>query len=58
MMPVGLGTRKCHRCPLLQEGSDAHYRLPEGRFPVRLGIRSTLLTPSVLGAEVRGCQAA
>lgn len=58
MMPVGLGTRKCHRSPLRQEGSNAHYGLPEGRFPMKPGMCSPLLTPSVLGAEVRGCQAA
>lgn len=43
MMPVGLGTRKCHRSCLLQEGSDAHYELPEFRFHMRLGSK----TPSL-----------
>lgn len=52
MMLVGWGTRQCHRSPLLQEGSDAGYRLPESRFPMRFGFCSPLLTPPVLGADV------
>lgn len=36
-MPVGLGTRKCRRSCLLQEGSDANYELPELKFHIRLG---------------------
>jgi len=55
-MPAGPGTRKCHRSPLLQEVSDAHYGLPEGKFPMKLGICSSLLTPSVLRDEVRGAR--
>lgn len=38
-MPAGLGTRKCRRSRLLQEGSDANYELPELRFHMRLGSR-------------------
>lgn len=56
MMPVGLGARQCHRSPLLQEGSDACYGLPEGRFLMRFGFCSPLPTPYVLGADVEGAR--
>lgn len=56
-MPVGLGTRKCHRFPFLQEGSDDYCGLPEGRLPMKLGILQPPTPLFVLAVKVRGCQA-